>query len=80
MKTETTFLKHKTAPACFVEVEISKRTPLKTLRSLVSPWALGFYTGVGLTLVGVNLFAHYEPIIRMQLAHPLPVVPFTTQD
>ena len=80
MKTETTFLKHKTAPACFVEVEISQRTPLKTLRPFVSPWAMGFYTGLGLALVGVNLFARYEPIIRMQLVHSLPAVPFATQD
>ena len=77
MKTETTFLKHKTAPACFVEVEISQRTPLKTLRPLVSPWAMGFYTGFGLAFIVLNLVTHYEPVVRLQLAHPIPVVPFT---
>ena len=80
MKTENIFLKHKTAPACFVSVEVSQRTPLKTLRPFVSPWAMGFYTGFGLALVVLNLLTHYEPVIRLQLAHPIPFVPFATQD
>ena len=77
MKTENIFLKHKTAPACFVSVEVSQRTPLKTLRPLVSPWAMGFYTGIGLTIAAFSLLNRYEPFIRLQFAHPIPVVPFT---
>ena len=77
MKTENAFLKHKTAPACFVSVEISQRTPLKKLRLFVSPWALGFYTGFGVAFVALNLPYHYEPIIRSELAYPIPVSPFT---
>jgi len=77
MKTENAFLKHKTAPACFVSVEISQRTPLKKFRPLVSPWAMGFYTGIGMALVVTALLHRYEPIVRMQLAHPIPVSPFT---
>ena len=77
MKTENAFLKHKTAPACFVSVEISQRTPLKKLRPFVSPWALGFYTGFGLAFAVINFVAHYEPVVRLQPTHTIPVVPFT---
>ena len=77
MKTENAFLKHKTAPACFVSVEISQRTPLKKFRPLVSPWAMGFYTGIGMALVVPALLNHYEPIVRVQLANPNPASSFT---
>ena len=77
MKTENAFLKHKTAPACFVSVEISQRTPLKKIRTLVSPWALGFYTGIGLTIAAFSLLDHYEPLVRGELVYPISVSPFT---
>lgn len=77
MKTFNTFLKHKSAPACFVSVEISQRTPLKKLRPFVSPWALGFYTGFGVAFVALNLLHHYEPTIRSELAYPTIASPFT---
>lgn len=77
MKTENAFLKHKTAPACFVSVEISQRTPLKKLRPFVSPWAMGFYTGIGLTIAAFSLINRYEPFVRGELVYPIPVNPFT---
>ena len=77
MKTENAFLKHKTAPACFVSVEISQRTPLKKFRPLVSPWAMGFYTGIGLTIAAFSLLNRYEPLVRGELVYPIPVSPFT---
>ena len=38
---------------------------------------MGFYTGIGMALVVTALLHRYEPIVRMQLAHPIPVSPFT---